>query len=169
MQVVLLPFILLSAVGLVLSLWSHFSAIMGSPQPLGHWASVLHVGVFAVWLPAILVSQRMAQGSDRQNFLNVALRGCPTWLRCVTFGFFGYAFVNIILVTMDPHEEKAGGKLRPFDDAPASVWRGLSGHWMAFYAVAFSTLYSAAVNSVGEAAGKKASNKHSDELDELIA
>ena len=168
MHRILLPVIIVSAVGLILSVWAHLSAVMGSTQPLGPWAWLLHLGIFAVWIPTVLVSHRMTRGCDRKDVWKIAMRGCPTWLRWLTYGFFWYAFVNFLLFAMAPHEGEAGGKPRLFEDAPPSVWRGFSGHWMVFYAAALSTLYSAAVISVREGVGKKTCKKSSDELDELI-
>jgi hypothetical protein len=51
---------------------------------------------------------------------------------------FVYAVVNFILFMVT-----TSGQPKPVGPAPASVLRGFSGHWMAFYAAAFSTLYSA--------------------------
>jgi hypothetical protein len=169
MHFILLPFIILSALGLGLSLWSHVASVMNDPQPLGPWAWGLHIGIFAVWLPVVFVSRRMTEGCDRKDFWKFALRGCPAWMRWLTFGFFGYAFVNFALFMLAPREGKAVGKHRLFEDAPASVVRGFSGHWMAFYAAAFSTLYSAAVISIREGSVKMTPVDQADELDEQIA
>jgi CubicO group peptidase (beta-lactamase class C family) len=54
------------------------------------------------------------------------------------YGFFGYAIVNFLFfMTKAP---SGGGGANP----PAVVWRGFSGHWMAFYSAALAILYSAA-------------------------
>ena len=48
----------------------------------------------------------------------------------MVYGFFAYAAVNFLLfITKAP---KGGGGANP----PAVVWRGFSGHWMAFYSAA---------------------------------
>jgi len=46
---------MISAVGLVVSVWVHVGAIMGHSLPSIFW--VLHVGIFVVWFPAVLVAQ----------------------------------------------------------------------------------------------------------------
>ena len=55
----------LAAVGLVLSAVSHFAAVLGIRGPLGDYAWVLHIGVFIVWLPTVLVARNGRHGLDQ--------------------------------------------------------------------------------------------------------
>jgi hypothetical protein len=134
----LLPiFIALSAVGLVLSLWVHLGALMGrrvAPEPF-FW--ILHVGIFVVWLPAVLVSQRLVGTMNRNDFWKIVLKNSPDWMRYMVYAFGGYAMVNFLLFMVNA--PKGGNGANP----PAVVWRGFSGHWMAFYSAALAILYSA--------------------------
>lgn len=132
----LLFFAVLSCIGLILSLWVHLGALMGrrvAPEAF-FWG--LHVGIFVVWFPAVLVSQRLVGFVNRRDFWKVVLRGCPGWVRYVVYGFFGYAVLNFVLFI----GQKPTGKGN--SNPPAIVWRGFSGHWMAFYSAAFAILYS---------------------------
>jgi hypothetical protein len=59
-------------------------------------------------------------------------------MRYMVYGFFGYAVVNFLFfMTKAP---SGGSGANP----PAVVWRGFSGHRMAFYSAALAILYSAA-------------------------
>lgn len=99
---------------------------------------MLHVGIFVVWLPTVLVAQRLVGNVNRKDFWKVVLKDSPDWMRYMVYGFFGYAIVNFLFfMTKAP---SGGGGANP----PAEVWRGLSGHWMAFYSAALAVLYSAA-------------------------
>ncbi|WP_165069154.1 hypothetical protein [Paludisphaera rhizosphaerae] len=162
-------FMALAAVGLALSLLVHLSAILGVPQPLGPSAWMLHLGVFVVWIPTMVVGFRLIRevGFDRKDYWKIALRGAPRWLRWAAHGVFVYTFLNFILcIPMLPPKKAAAAKKPPgFQDAPAAVWRMFSGHWMAFYAVSFATLYSAAVVSAQECDGRKPLKKPDDEVD----
>jgi hypothetical protein len=139
MSVLLIPFLLLSVLGLVLSLIAHTAALLGLPQPLGPAAWGLHVGIFVVWLPAVLVSNRLVGDFKQKDFWKAALRGCPDWMRRLTYGFVAYAVVNFVLfIAIAPAQGGGGGV-----NAPPAVFRGFSGHWMAFYSAAAAILYSA--------------------------
>jgi hypothetical protein len=127
-------FVWLSAIGLVISLWVHIGALMGRTVSPAFW--VLHVGIFVVWFPSVLVAQRLVGSTRRQDFWKVVLKGAPGWMRYMVYAFLVYAFVNFMIFMA-----QAGGR----HDTPSAVeWRGFSGHWMAFYSAAFAILYSAA-------------------------
>lgn len=139
MTLLLLPSLVLAAVGLVLSLVAHGCALLGLPQPLGAATMGLHVGIFAVWPPAIIVSSRMAWGRKPKDFWqDVVRRRCPRWMWRMTDGLFVYAIVNFLIVvaTGEFKKQLAGAPI------PPGVFRGLSGHWMCFYSMALAILYS---------------------------
>jgi len=139
MNVLLYLFIALSAAGLILSLIVHLSAVLGHELGLGQAVWALHIGIFAVWLPAILVINRTTGDFRRRDLWKAALRGCPNWMRKMTYGFAGYAIVNFIIFVFLMVSHPAINSNEP---TPATL-RGFSGHWMAFYSAALSVLYSA--------------------------
>lgn len=134
----LLPFMLLAALGLLLSFAAHLSALLGMTLPGGPLVWSLHAGIFVVWLPTVLVANKMTAGSNRRDFWKVALSGCPAWMRQALYILFAYAVLNFIffMLTTAGHA-KSDGVVTP------AVIRGFSGHWMIFYGAAFATLYSA--------------------------
>jgi hypothetical protein len=130
-------FVCFSAIGLVVSLWVHLGAVMGRRVAPEAFFWMLHVGIFVVWFPAVLVAQRLVGNVNRKDFWKVVLKNAPDWMRYMFYCFFGYAFVNFMLfMTKAPN---GGSGANP----PAVVWRGFSGHWMAFYSAALAILYSA--------------------------
>jgi hypothetical protein len=128
----------IAAVGLVLSVAAHCMSLAGIEIPGGGLVWTLHVGIFVVWIPVVLVSLRTSRQSNRKDFWKTALAGCPIWMRRSFYGLFAYAIVNfaIFMVTAANQPKHQMGP------APASVIRGFSGHWMAFYGAAFVLLYS---------------------------
>lgn len=131
-------FVAISAVGLVVSLWVHLGAVMGrrvAPEA-SFW--ILHVGIFVVWFPAVFVGQRIARDANPKEVWRIVLRGAPEWVRYMVYGFFAYAFFNFLFFWATAPSGGSG------PNPPAAVWRGFSGHWMAFYSAALAVLYSAA-------------------------
>jgi hypothetical protein len=133
-----------AVLGLGLSLWVHLGAVVGqrvAPQALFF---ALHIGAIAIWFPTVFVAQKRIGSTNRKDFWKLALRGSPDWMRYVVYGFFAYAIANfaLFMIQAPPH----GGTGNP----PAVVWRGFSGHWMAFYSASMAILYSA-VNSPDDA------------------
>jgi hypothetical protein len=138
MSIVLYPFMLLAAVGLALSVVAHVMALAGIELPGGQLVWTLHIGIFVVWIPTVLVSIRTTRHANRKDFWKVALSGCPAWMRKAFYVLFAYAILNFILFMLTTTNGR-----QPAGDAPPSVVRGFSGHWMIFYGAAFATLYSA--------------------------
>jgi hypothetical protein len=137
-------FIGISAVGFVVSLWVHFGAVAGrrvAPAPF-FW--ILHIGIFVVWFPAVLVAQRQVGNLNRKDFWKVVLKGSPDWVRYLVYGFLGYAVVNFMYFFFQVPTGHTEGA-----DPPAIMWRGFSGHWMVFYLAAFAILYSAVRDTDG--------------------
>jgi hypothetical protein len=132
------PLVGLSVVGLVLSLWVHLGAVMGrrvAPEVLFY---ILHIGIFVVWIPAVFAGKALVGSVNRKDFWKVVLKNSPDGMRYLVYIFFGYAFINFAFFFFQAPTGSQGSNL------PAVVWRGFSGHWMAFYSAAMVILYSAA-------------------------
>ncbi len=138
MHLVLLPFIALAALGLLLSTAATVFALLNVPIPGGKLVWILHIGIFIVWLPAVIVAKRAVRGTAQTDFWKIVLSGCPHWVRYALYGLFGYALINFMWFFtsggMQPH---------PTGGTTPSMVRGFSGHWMIFYGAAFAILYSA--------------------------
>ena len=141
MTTLLLPFIVLSATGFLLSVVAHVASLLGVTLPGGKLVWALHIGIFVVWFPVILVSYRRNGGRVLGNLSKNAFSGWPKWVRYAAYGLFAYGIVNFILFIIT-----TGSGPQPEGDAPPSIIRGFSGHWMIFYGAAFVTLTSAYLN-----------------------
>jgi hypothetical protein len=123
-------FALLAAIGLLLSVWVHIGVLEGRSPSAMAWS--LHIGVFVVWIPSVIVARRLVGNMNRTDFWKVVLRGAPVWLRYMVYGFFAYAAISGFLFFSSVRESGAD-PLRMF-----------SAVWMVFYSSAFAILYSAA-------------------------
>jgi len=140
------PFMWLAVAGLAASVVVHVSSLLGVPQPFGPAAWGLHVGIFVVWFPAVVVAQRLSKGAKQSDFWKATLRGCPLWVRRTSYVLFAYVFINFF----------AGIASGP--DSDIKTFRLFSGHWMLFYFLAAATLYSA--NKVGSLESRRCLNGH---------
>lgn len=156
MKIILYTFMVLAACGLALSIAAHVMALAGVPIPGGGLVWVLQLGIFVVWIPAVLASLKMTRHVNRKDFWKVALAGCPEWMRRSLYVLFGYAILNFILF----FATTAGlpGQNRKNTSALAEV-RGFSGHWMVFYGAAFAVLYSR-IHSPGRYRERKCPQGH---------
>jgi hypothetical protein len=141
MKIMLTPFMYLAGLGLVLSVIVHVSALLGTPSPLGEIAWGLHIGIFIVWLPAVIVAMSLVKDFKQKDYWKAALRGCPKWMKNLTYFFFGYAILNFALFII--LEIVSGNSKESRSGTPPNVFRGFSGHWMVFYCAAMAILYSA--------------------------
>ena len=130
-------FIVSSCTGLVISLWVHLGAVSGRRVAPEACFWILHIGIFVVWFPAMFAAKQFAGNMNRRDLWKVVLKGSPAWMRYMVYGFFAYAMGNFLFFMIKaPIGKTEGGQ-------PVAVWRGFSGHWMAFYSAALAILYAA--------------------------
>jgi len=134
------PLIALSVIGLALSLWVHIGALAGRKVAPESFFWMLHIGIFVVWLPAVLIAQTRIGSLQRRDMWKVLLTGAPEWVRFMVYAFGCYAIVNFLIFMFQAPPNGTQGH------PPAAVWRGFSGHWMAFYSAALAIFYSAVVS-----------------------
>ena len=130
------PLIVISGVGLGLSLWVHVGAMAGrriAPEAL-FW--MLHMGIFVVWIPAVLVIRQRFGIYSGKNRLTLALREAPAWMRYMVYAFFGYAMVNFVIFVPQMPQGDGNGK------SPLVVAHLFSIVWMVFYSAALAVHYS---------------------------
>src|SRR5258708_14820044 len=127
----LLPLVILTAVGFVLSIIVHGLSIFGVLLPGGDIVFVLHIGIFVIWIPAVILNQRHGGKG--------VLDKTPPWMKRALGILGAYALLNFgyfMLVapkTVSPEANQ--------HSAPPKVLRGFSGHWMLFYGAGFSMLW----------------------------
>ena len=155
--------------GWLLGLLVHILSIFGvDVQTKIPYIWLLHLGIFVVWIPTILTLRknqgiRAFESSDprkRMNpfgFFKALCEQAPVWMVVIAAAGLFYAFVNFLLfMTMQNGTPafKDGqyylhnhGKLirniteQEYHYIKASMLRGFSGHWIAFYGIAAAVLY----------------------------
>ena len=151
---------ILALLGFITSLLVHLSTFAGfNPGAFGGvWG--LHIGIFVVFIPAMVCTNNALKGHNKRDYWKIALSHAPTWLRAMCGLFFAYAFFNffftifVLLKGGTPgiidgqyvlHDH--GEIIRQLTEAEyirhqAYTIRLFSGHWMIFYLTSFATLLS---------------------------
>ena len=157
---VLGPLCWLAGIGFILSAVAHVLAILGTDlarifPPI--W--LLHVGIFVVWFPAVLVMSASRPRPSGNDLWKVAFKHAPLWMRILCFALFPYAVFNFMYMM-----DKDTGRSRPArngteveavehvdghdgggskqDSVEGTETRMFSGHWMVFYLVGWTVLVS---------------------------
>jgi hypothetical protein len=129
---------------------------------------LLHLGIFVVWIPAIILlkknaGQKTFQGASvKKSFspfgqFKALFTNTPNWLTVIAVTGFFYAFINFMSFMSAQHGTPAiengqymlhnhGQFVRNLTKAEynhyqANTLRGFSGHWIAFYGLAMAILY----------------------------
>ena len=148
------PLLALSAAGFSISLWAHINALAGrNVLPEGDFV-LMHLGIFVVWFPAVLISMGLPRppkkiGSGMRPY--TFFPGVPPLIQAILFVLFAYAMFNFF-ATFGFGKSKSDG-----NNVNANTVRGFSGHWMLFYFAAF-TMFLAALNAVKNS--PRCTNRH---------
>jgi len=150
---------ILAVIGFILSVIVHGLTFLGvDPQQDFRFVWLLHIGIFVVWIPAVIISKKdgTLKGDD---FWRIATQGWPRWMKVLPGILFGYILFNFFFSLFVLNEggnpsvingEKVlhshGRIIRKLTDQEyhlhkAYLVRGFSGHWLLFYAVAAVILY----------------------------
>ncbi|HVJ80680.1 MAG TPA: hypothetical protein VNC50_06385 [Planctomycetia bacterium] len=122
---------MLAAAGFVASAAFHGLACLQIPPPGGRVSFALHVGLFVLWFPLVILATRTRPPAAIANADHV-LAALPLWSRIAIGCLFAYAILNFI------HFNFASARY-PRNAVPLPVTlRGFSGHWMFFYAAAWT-------------------------------
>ena len=124
--------------GLIAAITWHLVVLIGRELPRSVWL-VLFVGVFVVWVPAVIALVPLRSKIQELGGLKGTMAmfaGAPLWMSYGALLALGYAVINFILGA-----GMVGGSVS--DDHPA-FQRVASGHSIAFYAAAMAILHAAA-------------------------
>jgi hypothetical protein len=128
------PFLILASAGFVAVLSVHVAALAGSTMPFARFLKFLFPGIFVVWLPTILVMNRLTRDFKQKDIWKAALRGCPVWMQRVQYFICGYAFFGAFVLPLF-----YGGGM----NSPQNSARAMSAIALTFYSIATCVLYSA--------------------------
>src|SRR5258708_3041163 len=124
-------FAILSAIGFAVSAMCHVYGWLERDPPGGEAVKLLHIGIFAVWIPLVIVGKRVARVEGKLQFEELS-REVPKWAGVALQLVFVYGLANFVyFIYLTSRYPKHGVPL-------FLTLRGFSGHWMIFYG--FATL-----------------------------
>ena len=123
------PVMILSAAGMVLCLSFYVLGLTRIYSLPAKGLPILFGGLFAVWLPTVILSNRLTQDFKNKDFWKAALRGCPAWMRSALWVVIGCVFAVFFLPVLS--RRSPGDAPQTFVLFP-----------ILFYAVSFCVMYS---------------------------
>ena len=152
---------LISVFGLAASMVAHFSTFFGvNPQRIFPGVWLLHVILFVVFIPTIVYCGKDCKKVKREDHWKVVTANAPGWMKWLTAFLFVYALFNFFFTIFVMNEGGGPGKIdgrkvlhdhgkiireltdEEYEQHQAYEVRTASGHWMVFYAVCVTLLYS---------------------------
>ena len=146
--------------GLCLSVAVHVATFCGiDPQQVFPAVWMLHVGIFAIWFPAILFTNRRIGSLPRREQGAARMRGTPRMMRAVLGPLFAYTAFNFfftIFVLQGGHSptirdstfalQDSGRIVRALTEREYHRYRAyevrtFSGPWILFYFAGMAMLY----------------------------
>ena len=119
----------LSAAGIVLCLGFYLIGVTRIYLVPARVLAVLLVGIFPIWLPTVILMNRLTRDFKRKDLWKAALRGCPPWMRIALWVVVGCAFVSFFIPVVSAQ--------RPRDPPQTFMLFPIT-----FYAVSFCVTYS---------------------------
>ena len=147
--------------GLLFSALAHISTFFGiNPQSVFPAVWGLHVLLFVVWFPIIFISRKKFTIENRKDFIKIITKQAPYWMKALSVALFTYAFFNFFYTVFALNEGgvpsilsgkkvlESHGKIireltgQEYELHQAYGVRAFSGHWLVFYSVGMTVLYS---------------------------
>ena len=122
--------ILISAMGFVLSLAIHLLVAFDLYLVPNMIIMILTAGILLVWLQSSKNLKVMHKSHPDQHPWKTVFNLCPDWAKYLLYFFIVYAILNFTLTL----SFGSGDEYVNFDVSQSKL-RGISGFWMAFYAL----------------------------------
>lgn len=141
----------MALIGFALSLIVHLSTYAGiNPQKKFPPIWLLHIGIFVVFIPALLARNRLNNGRNKSSIPNLFDNSIPKWMKILCKIFCYYVFINFVcfmILMKDGSPNIISGNYvisdhgkivrviseQEYELYQSYVVRGFSGHWMIFY------------------------------------
>src|SRR5712671_2024271 len=100
MTALIYPFLALALAGFLAIFAVHVASLFGVTYPSDHLLRFLGPGVFVVFVPTVLVMNRLTRDFKQKDIWRAALRGCPQWMRRTVWTIFGYSWFGFFILPL---------------------------------------------------------------------
>jgi hypothetical protein len=101
------PLVVVAAIGWALSVAVSVVGMTGMQVPAVVTYGVF-IGMFPLWLIAVLLMTRLTKNVPNGDLWKAAFRGCPKWLRYAIWASWGYTFLMFLLTATGNDSAHAG-------------------------------------------------------------
>lgn len=119
-----------ACIGAVISICLNIWLLLGNTMPTGFMA--LHIGIFVVWLPAVLRVKQNQPENEKMTFKTL-FRFTPWWMRILAIAGWIYATATVLM------ESNLFGNAAQKSDNDSNLI--FCAAWAMFYTLAASILY----------------------------
>jgi hypothetical protein len=98
----------LSGIGVSLCLSLYLLGVTGVFTLPPEDTNVLFAGVFLVWLPTVILMNRLTRDFKQKDLWKAGLRGCPSWMRNALWVVIGCAFAVFFLSLLSKGNPREG-------------------------------------------------------------
>lgn len=119
-----------ACIGSVTSICLNIWLRLGNTMPSGFMA--LHIGIFIVWLPAVMRVKRNQPENEKMTFKTL-FRFTPWWMRIIAIASWLYATASFVISS-----GLLEGEMRKSDFDTSHIF---SSGWIFFYTIAAAVLY----------------------------
>ncbi len=131
--------IVISVIGFIISALLHIFAIFHVYRPPKALITTLNVGAAFLIYISIIISRRIRDRRNMEEFRKELFAVCPRWLSALTGFLIMYALGGLVFIILKKHFGNP-----PIDNKEGVIGGGIQGflgHLMSLYAVAFSIIY----------------------------
>jgi hypothetical protein len=133
----------LSGAGLASSVAVHsaswFVSWIDNVEAIAAIAWILHIGIYPLFVPAIICFALLREGVDERRPVPRPLRRCPVWLRWVTGGLLVYSAASMVWIVVVTY---TGVRTEDVFITTGGL-AGLTAHMMGLYCAYLAIFYSA--------------------------
>lgn len=105
-KIVAYPVLVLSAIGVSLCFGFCLLGVTGIYPLPSRTESILFGGIFVVWVPTVILMNKLTEDFKQKDLWKAALRGCPPWMKTALWVVIGSVFIFFFVSVVSGHPDQ---------------------------------------------------------------